>query len=209
LKIYGKKFLTLFFIITAISFHWYGCSQEESERKTAPFLVVTYNFLDNLRKAQIITENTDYVKLAKTEFAINNDKREVLFEHPNSEVIFKDVPMNEEAELEFGIGINPPAWDKSGDGVLFEITIIDEKSQKNVIFSRYIDPKNKEEHRKWFDNNIDLKAFTGQKVTFIFRTTGGSKGNRAYDWAGWGDPRILLRNFLDRRSSGHVYEVSE
>jgi len=183
-----QRFILIFFIITAISFYWYGCSQE-SERETTS-VEKKYHFLDNLGSAEVIAENADYVKVAKTEFTINNDKREVLFEHPNSEVVFKDVSINENAELKFGVGIDQTAWDKSGDGVLFEITIVNEKSQNNVVFTRYIDPKNNVEDRKWFDNNLDLKAFTGQKVSFVFKTTGGSKGDGSYDSAGWSSPQI-------------------
>ena len=76
--------------------------------------------------------------------------------------------------------------------MLFEITIVDEKLQKNVIFTKYIDPKNKEEDRKWFDNNIDLNTFAGQDVSFIFKTTSGPKGRAEYDWAGWSSPQIIL-----------------
>lgn len=57
-------------------------------------------------------------------------------------MVFKEVPIKENASLKFGVGINQTAWNKGGDGVLFEISIVDEKSQNNVIFSQYIDPKN-------------------------------------------------------------------
>jgi hypothetical protein len=188
-----QKLILILFIIITISFYWNGCS-EESEQ--------TYNFLGNLGSAEIIAEKANYLEVAKkadhlqvqvTEFTINNDRRVVLFEHPNSEVAFKNVPINENAELKFGVGINQTAWDKSGDGVLFKIIIVDEKSQNNVIFSRYIDPKNNVEDRKWFDTNLNLKAFAGQKVSFIFKTTCGSKGSGAYDWAGWSRPQITSR----------------
>ena len=151
----------------------------------------TYNFLANLGSADIVTEKAAYVKVAKSEFVINNNEREALVEHPNSEVVFKDADIMENAELKFGVGINQTAWDKAGDGVLFEVIIVDEKSQKNEIFSRYIDPKNNVEDRKWFDINLNLKAFAGQKVSFIFKTTGGPKGDLNYDWAGWSSPQII------------------
>lgn len=167
---------------------WYGDENEGEE---------TYNFLDNLESANIFTNKTDYV--AKTEFTINDDKRGILYEHPDSKVIFKDVHINENAELKFGIGIDEKAWDKAGDGVLFEIIIIDEKSENNVIFSRYIDPKNNVEDRKWFDNHLDLKAFTGQKVSFIFKTDSGPKGDGAYDWAGWSSPEIISRVYSESK----------
>jgi len=136
---------------------------------------------------------SDYVSMKEVEFTINDDKRMVLFQHPNSEVVFKDVPINENAKLEFGIGIDQTAWDKSGDGVLFKIRIVDEKSQNILLFSQYINPKNTVEDRKWFDEDIDLRAFAGQKVSFIFKTTAGPQNDIRYDWAGWSRPQITLR----------------
>ena len=162
------------------------------EKPEATQVEKTYKFLDNVGSPDTIIEKSDYEKVDITKFIINNDWREALSEHPNSEVVFKDVPVMENAELKFGVGINQNAWDKSGDGVLFEITVVDKKSQKNVIFSRYIDPKNNVEDRKWFDINLSLKAFAGQKVSFIFKTTGGPKGDLNYDWAGWSSPQMIL-----------------
>lgn len=150
-----------------------------------------YNFLDNLESGEVITEKANYVR--KSVFTINDDKREILFEHPNSEVIFEDVPINENAQLKFGIGINERAWDKAGDGVLFEISIIDGNSQSILLFSKYIDPKNNVKDRKWFDEQINLNPFAGQKVSFIFKTTGGPKGDRAADWAGWSRPQVVSK----------------
>ena len=150
-----------------------------------------YNFLENIETSEIITEKADYAKVHVTEFTLDDDRQVVLFEHPNSEVIFKDIYINENAKLKFGIGINQTAWDKTGDGVLFEIIIVDEKSQNNQIFSQYIDPKNYVEDRKWFNNNFDLKAFVGQTVSFTFKTTSGPDKNINYDWAGWAQPQIL------------------
>lgn len=199
---YKKRKLTLIlFIIIAMSFYLYACSRDSEGVKEQPEVVKeepggvefkrTYDFLDNLGSAEIITEKADYVQVQESEFTINSDKRVILFQHPNSEVVFKDVLIKENAELKFGVGINQPAWDKEGDGVLFEIIIVDEKSQKNVIFSRYIDPKNNVEDRKWFDNSLNLKAFAGQRLSLVFKTTDGPKSNRAYDWAGWSRPQIV------------------
>ena len=196
-------FLIEFFSFAAFSIiekQWFSFSRMYTEQKrlsnetdilNLASVEETYNFLTNLGSADISTEKAAYVKVAKSEFVINNDAREVLFEHPNSEVVFKDVPIKENSTLKFGIGINQAAWDKSGDGVLFEVIIVNEKSQKYVIFSRYINPKNNVEDRKWFDINLNLKAFAGQKVSFIFKTTGGTNRDLTYDWAGWSSPKII------------------
>ena len=150
-----------------------------------------FDFLTHLNSAEIITEKADYSKVQQTESTINNDNRKILFEHPDSEVIFKDVLINRNALLSFGIGIAEMAWDKEGDGVLFKISIVNEKFQNNLIYSRYIDPKNNIEDRKWYNEQIDLNAFAGQKATFIFETTSGPDKNINYDWAGWALPQIL------------------
>ena len=143
-----------------------------------------FDFLTHLNSAEII-------KVQQTESTINNDNRKILFEHPDSEVIFKDVLINRNALLSFGIGIAEMAWDKEGDGVLFKISIVNEKFQNNLIYSRYIDPKNNIEDRKWYNEQIDLNAFAGQKATFTFKTTSGPDKNINYDWAGWAQPQIL------------------
>ena len=85
----------------------------------------TYDFIVNLANADIITKKAEDV--TTTVFTINQNRREILFEHPNSQVIFKDLRVHDDAELEFGIGLNERAWDKEGDGFLFEIDLIDEK----------------------------------------------------------------------------------
>ena len=167
-----------------------SCSDEKAKRASGK---IVYEFLANAKSAEV----ADYIReqvLFGQEFTINKDKRAILFEHPNAEVQFNGVAIPQNAVLQFGIGINPVVWDKPGDGVTFEITAVDEKSSKVLIFSQYIDPKNNSGDRKWFDNDVDLKDFAGQNVTFIFRTTLGPRGDGTYDWAGWSNPQIRLAN---------------
>jgi len=52
-----QKAILILFIITVISFY---CFSQESERKTTP-VEKTYNFLDNLGSADIITEKVDFM----------------------------------------------------------------------------------------------------------------------------------------------------
>jgi hypothetical protein len=169
-----------------LSFH---CSEEPPKLANGQII---YEFLEHTAGAQITTMNQNSVKFGDT-FTINNQKRPVIFEHPNAEVIFTDVMIPKNAVLQVGIGIAPAVWDKSGDGVTFEITAVDEKSSRVLIFSRYIDPKNIPEDRKWVDTDVALDDFVGQKVSFVFTTGYGPRGNGDYDAAGWATPRIRLR----------------
>lgn len=180
--------ILIVFILVVWTFHWSGCLRDSKEDTASR---VTYSFLDNARSADVITRRPDYIKFGQEAFTINHDKRAILFEHPDSEVVFKDVPVLENALLQFGIAINQDAWNKGGDGVLFEVRIVDERGHTTQIFSKYIDPKKNTEDRKWFDYNLDLQAFSGQKVSCVLKTTGGPEANLDYDWAGWSDPQLI------------------
>lgn len=188
------KSLLVLFAFTTISFWGWGCSQESDEEQVKGEEIVlvekAYDFLDNLRTAEVVSKNIDFVSVEKSLYTIKGEARLVLGQHPNSEVVFENIFIEQNTKLEFGIGINQPAWDKPGDGVVFEIHIVDEESQDILIFSKYIDPKNNIEDRKWFDEEVDLNNFSGQEVSFVFKTTGGSKGNISYDWSGWSNARI-------------------
>jgi len=162
----------------------FGASRK---RKTIEVEMI-YDFLEHLNEAQIVAGKDGAV--VTRPLTISAEQRDVLFEHPDAEATFQDVPIYRDAHLSFGVGINERAWEKSGDGVLFEIILTDEQSKEHTVFSRYIDPKSNPAHRKWFDERIDLKAFEGKKVAFTFKASSGPQSNREYDWSGWSEPQI-------------------
>ncbi|MCZ6594515.1 MAG: sulfatase [Bacteroidetes bacterium] len=214
-----------------ITIFWFGCSHELEKEKTFEEVTIVdirkepnrkfllngwsfdinklmekYSFLNHLEDAAILTQNEKYVGI--NAFTINDDRRAVIFAHPNSEVIFNNVFIRKNSKLSYGIGVNPDAWHMAGDGVLFEILSVDEKSRKSKIFSKYIDPKNNINDRKWFDKNINLNDFEEQKVSFIFKTTSGPKGDNAADWSGWSNPQVIsYRNKTVVRSMGKTSKI--
>ncbi|MCJ7537380.1 MAG: hypothetical protein MUO57_17780, partial [Anaerolineales bacterium] len=60
------------------------------------------------------------------------------------------------------------------------------------VFSTYIDPKNDEFDRRWHPYTVDLNEYAGQEVSIIFETDTGPAGDYRYDWAGWGELRLLV-----------------
>jgi hypothetical protein len=178
----------LFCLAVILTFLWVGCSEKNPKQAGGQEI---YDFLLHTETAQVAPYDRDRVRFGE-EFTINQDKRAVLFEHPHAEVQFNGIAISQGAVLQFGIGINQSVWDKPGDGVTFEITVIDQKSAKTMIFSQYIDAKNNYRDRKWFEHSVELKDFAGQKVSFIFRTTPGPRGDGTNDWAGWSTPQIKL-----------------
>ncbi len=152
--------------------------------------VLSYSFLSHIENAERLSPEPDFIGVSA--FVLQNQDRMVLFEHPNSEIIFTGVPIAQETQLEFGLGINEPAWEQSGDGVLFEVFLQDENGKEYPLFSQWVDPKNNPEDRRWLDQRIDLEAFAGETVSFQFKTSGGPDNDLAYDWAGWSTPRIIV-----------------
>jgi len=148
----------------------------------------SFDFIVNLPNAEIKTLNPNEVRVAR--FYIQGEGRYVLLEHPPGEITY-NLAIPEKASLEFGMGIDPTVWTKEGDGVLFEILLIDDRSQKHKLFSKYIDPKHRKADRKWHDKKIDLSEYGGQEVLLSFVTSPGPANDRGYDWAVWSEPRIV------------------
>ncbi len=148
-------------------------------------------FIENLNKATIETPKKEGV--TPQIFNINGDSRVTLFEHPPSKITYK-LTVPENSSLTFGIALNPEIWSSDkGDGVIFEILMKDGMEERK-LFSKYIDPKNKVEDRKWHDERIDLSEYKGKEVLLTFITSPGPSNNTNYDWAGWSFPKIITNN---------------
>ena len=96
--------------------------------------------------------------------------------------------------MHFYIGTPEFQWKEEGDGVEFEIIVNCElrnaNSQEEKIFSKYIDPKNNKEDRKWHECKVDISKYFGKTVDIIFITEPGPKNDNGWDWAGWADIEI-------------------
>ena len=149
---------------------------------TAVDLIDLYNKLKFSENKQMIRE--DY-------FIIDDAKR-ILFMHAPSVYAFTfTVP--EQSRLETSYTLSPEIWNpKFGDGVEFIIEITPEDNAEQLLLDKYIDPKNKNSHQKWFNHSISLSKWAGQTVTLTFETTPGPMGDARYDWAGWSEPRITV-----------------
>jgi arylsulfatase A-like enzyme len=151
-----------------------------------------FSLHEHLEQAQIIAPADSHVM--HTSFQIAQETRTVLYQHPNSDIIFHGLGIGSAATLELGIGINEDVWNKEGDGVLFEVIVStsgNSQPAEETVYSRYLDPKNRPEDRRWVDEVIDLKPFANKVLSITFRTSSGPAGNDTFDWAGWSEPRLL------------------
>ena len=148
---------------------------------------IQYDFSTNLADADIQTLSPDYVK--NDYFAIDGLRKRAIFAHPDSRIGYS-IDIKNDSLLAFYLGTSPESWTKEGDGVTFAVNILSEQGT-DQIFSTYIDPKNKSEDQRWHLHAIDLSPYAGQMITIIFETGAGPEGDYRYDWAGWGEPRLL------------------
>ena len=178
------------FLIILLVFSFQACRKEDKSDSRSIRIDREWHFINLLPGAETIDSPQRFVNTAQ--FIIDKDGRDVLTQHPESTLMFKDIPIYPGAKLKFAICLNPLVWDKEGDGVEFELSVkrSPEAPQKS-LFSQYIDPKKNPEERRWIDQEIDLKAFEGENVSFIFRTRSGPKNDSTYDWAGWANPKLV------------------
>jgi hypothetical protein len=100
----------------------------------------------------------------------------------------------EKAWLGTSLGIQPEAWDKEGDGVLFRIGV--SFQQYDELLNRHLNPIKNESDRRWIPVNLDLSAYANQDVEIIFNTNASlpkQGDDRRNDLAVWGAPEIYVR----------------
>lgn len=154
---------------------------------------VAYDFIDHLPQTRRTAPAPEGEALEARAWTIGDTWRRVLYQHPafaGASHIAYTVHVGRGAVLAFAVAMAPESWLLPGDGVAFAVYVESERGAEQV-FSTYIDPKHDEADRGWQSYTVDLSAYAGQTVTLIFETSTGPAGDYRYDWAGWGEPRLL------------------
>ena len=88
------------------------------------------------------------------------------------------LPDSPDIRLEFYMGL----WEGSqnSDGVTFIVSV-----QGDEIFRQHYN------QQKWQPITLDLSPYRGKIVKLRFTTTPGPNGNASWDWAVWGEPKIV------------------
>jgi len=156
-----------------------------------------FDFIDKLDHAQIDSDGEGFVYPAV--FIYENNPLKVLFAHPRSKITYH-LDLIDNTSLVFTPLLDPTVWAFGrGDGVNFLVNLKDDKGKVYLLYSEYIDPKNLTADRHLTEEKIDLSKWSGQNVEISFITTAGPNDNDKYDWAAWGEVRLVqpyLYNFL-------------
>ena len=156
----------------------------------APLPNEAYNFIDHVGDSVKSTSNNQaYIR--QSVFLFDKKPLGILFQHPPSQVSFDlEIPLN--GWIQFSPVLAPEVWQfGKGDGVNYEIEIETQKNTKQKIYEDYFDPKNIVSERTLITKSISLARWSGQTVKVNFITGCGPNNDCRFDWAGWGEPRIL------------------
>lgn len=139
---------------------------------------------------RIVEQNPDIKHLSLTTVEVHGEESFALFQHPRSEARLTLTIPESEPYLTFTPTLDPSVWDpQKGDGVVFEITITSPNdSERQVVYSRWIDPKNTAAHRSLIRQTVNLSSYAGQEIEMTFSTRPGRSS--LWDWALWTDLRL-------------------
>ncbi|MEK7686596.1 MAG: hypothetical protein AAB466_14360 [Verrucomicrobiota bacterium] len=158
---------------------WLGRAQ------TAPSVDVVVDLLETFNPALVRDASECAVQRAAT---VGGAKQDALFEHPKSaqsparaeyQLALPYAAAGERLFLAFDIGLRDGVkLDQGADGVRFVV-----ECDGKRIFSR--------DHRvcRWQSHAVDLTPWGGQPLPLALLTD--AIGNTSYDWAVWGNPRVL------------------
>ena len=125
-----------------------------------------------------------------------DDTRTVIYQHPlekgKGEILYQ-LQVPPQGALRFAIALSPQVWDpEKGDGATFNlfVTPVDHPEQSQLIFDRYINPRQNPGDRRWRNYLVDLSPWAGQTVNLGLETLSGPVGNWSFDWTGWADMQV-------------------
>jgi hypothetical protein len=141
-----------------------------------------------------VTERLVDPKLLKVErWDILGQSHEVLVVQPansGSTTLVYPIKIEPQTTLLSLLAIAPEAWTAEGDGVNFSIYVEDDAGF-HLLYSQYVDPKHQQQDQRWIPIRVPLAAFQGKIVRLVLTVNSGPAGDLRYDWAGWGEPRLV------------------
>ncbi len=160
-----------------------------------------FDLLAELERADVRSSRPGYVTACRANVA--GEEWGAIFAHPESRIRYLlDLPKH--AHLTFAVALSPQVWSPDkGTGVDFEI-VLEKNGTEQVIYSRYVDPKQHTEDRRWHFANLDLTAHgPGPACVHLITTTRGRPDH--YCWATWLHP--VLHAGAPGPEAFHGYDV--
>jgi hypothetical protein len=117
---------------------------------------------------------------------IAQDWRHSLAAFPSAEIEFR-LTLPAHAVMRFGVGRRWVPCDNPGS---FQVWISPVSGNGTKLYERILESPNPTSELGWFDEQIDLGAYSSQEVAIRFKTDSLSH-SRSCDWFLWADPQII------------------
>ena len=117
-------------------------------------------------------------------FGFRPDGRSVFDAHAPTRLWFKAPPDTTRISVRFGV--SEEAYTRTGggtDGVEFVIKEILEDGTEHLLFSRFLDPAERENDRTTQRAELNVNPTPGAEI--VFETGPGPSGSNAFDWSYW------------------------
>ena len=152
-----------------------------------------YSFWVNIPQAQVSAPANEYIYPDFVETYAN--KSLLIFMHPefSAEYLLSlpETKGDQRIIFLFSFGMLPQSWLMEGDGVHF-IVRLDSGVENRNIFESYINPKLNLSDRYWHPVELDLTEYQGTTISIELKTNSGPNNDDRFDWAGWGNPAIII-----------------
>ena len=141
------------------------------------------------------------------EFPHGGRQRQWLFMHPPSRVAFDVTVPEAQTYFMAGMALRPEAWYTDyGDGVRFAVDVAVGGSTPAEVYAIRLNPRANEDERRWVEVRIPLAPYVGRPVEITLRTD--PVDDVRNDWAGWGNPVVVVDRTLLRPVNGPVVPAS-
>ena len=171
-------------VLVLVCASWSGCAPEE----VASYR--TYYLVDHLPSSDHIEPSDRDLQVPWIEIGFERER--ALPQHPPSSFRFDGVPSGEGASLLVAPALRPKAWAAGSDGAGFRARCRNTDGLWIDLFDTVVSASTQQPDG-WSWHEISLASCGPSTTTLELITTCGPAGKCGWDWAMWGDPKILYK----------------
>ncbi|MBI3970109.1 MAG: hypothetical protein HY332_02365 [Chloroflexi bacterium] len=128
-------------------------------------------------------------------------ERRWLYMHPPAKATFRLQVVDQRTVFQSGMALRPDSWSTPyGDGVRFIVEVARANGQTDQLYAQRLNPRAHEDERRWVEVRLPLGTYAGQEIRLTLRTE--PVDDVRYDWAGWGNPLVVVDPGILRPPNG-------
>ena len=141
------------------------------------------------------------------EFPHGGRQRQWLFMHPSSRVAFDVTVPEAQTFFTAGMALRPEAWYTDfGDGVRFAVDVAVGGATPSEVYAIRLNPRANLDEQRWVEVRVPLASYVGRQIEITLRTD--PVDDVRNDWAGWGNPMVVIDRTLLRPVNGPIVPAS-